>query len=207
MTLLEQFQADAAFYLLNILGFSVVVLMTWLLTKRSHAKALAALEQQQKANNATAQTTFASLQEQIDYEREYLRRTLQLLEQALLKEEVPVLRQQRQLLIQGLMTNYRPKVASMTQLWMHYYQNNKSQQQALAEHTLVPFLETFRQVTAAINAKAVLQALPQDIPVDQAFVGEQTELDFAFQALVQAGKKKWAKQYQKALKLELAPAA
>lgn len=206
MTLLEQFQADAAFYLLNIVGFTIVVVLTWLLTRRSQAMALAALEQQQKASDITAQTTFAALQEQLDYEQEYLRRTLQLLEQALLREEVPAIRQQRQLLVHGLMVNYRPKVARLAQLWMHYYPDNKAQQQALAQHTVVPFLETFRQVTAAVNAQAVLQALPQDIAADQAFLGEQTELDFAFNTLAAAGKKSWAKEYQKALKLEVASA-
>ncbi|MGH1336965.1 MAG: hypothetical protein ACRBFS_12645 [Aureispira sp.] len=204
MTLLEQLQADAAFYWLNILGFMVVVLITWLLTRSRQAKALAALEQQKKETNVTASNTFIAMQEQLDHEKEYLRRCTQLLEQAVLADDSKAVRQQRYQLTHGLMQNYRPKVARAVQFWMDYYQEDKKQQQVMAEETIVPFLELCRQITAAVNAKAVLQVLPKDIPADQALVIEERSLNFAFKALEACGRKRWAKQYQQAMKLELA---
>jgi hypothetical protein len=203
MTLLEQLQADAAFYLLNILGFTVVVLLTWLLTRRQQAKALAALQQQQQQTNTDARAILMGIEEQIDHEKEYLRRCMQLLEQALLDENVEALRQQRYQLVHGLMDKYRPKVARAAQFWADYYRDNKKQQQALAEQTMVPFLETCRQVVAAVNAKAVLRLLPNDIPADRAFVLEQSSLQFAWDALQACGRGRWAKQYQKAMPLEV----
>lgn len=196
MTLLEQLQADAAFYVLNILGFLVVVLLTWLLTRSRQAKALAALQQQQQLTKAATNDTFVALQEGIDHELEYLRRSMQLLEQALLEEDVAGVRQQRYQLVHGLMQNYRPKVARAAQLWSVYYQEDTAPQQELVKTMLLPFLETSRQITGAVNAKAVLNALPKDIAADQAFVLEKSQLDFAFRALEACGYKRWAKQYQ-----------
>lgn len=203
MTLLEQLQADAAFYVLNILGFTVVVLLTWLLTRRQQAKALAALQQQKQQTNTDARAVFVGIEEQMDHEKEYLRRCVQLLEQALLNEDVNALRQQRYQLVHGLMDKYRPKVARAAQFWADYYQDNKKQQQVLAEQFLVSFLETCRQVVAAVNAKAVIRLLPKDIPADQAFVLEQSTLQFAFDAFQVCGRGRWAKQYQKAMPLEV----
>ncbi|MFK7799618.1 MAG: hypothetical protein AB8E82_19350 [Aureispira sp.] len=203
MTLLEQLQADAAFYLLNILGFTVVVLLTWLLTRRQQARALAALQQQQQQTNTDAKVIFLGIAEQIDHEKEYLRRCVQLLEQALLDEDVEALRQQRYQLVHGLMDKYRPKVARAAQFWADYYHDHKKQQQILAEQILVPFLETCRQVVAAVNAKAVIKLLPKDISADQAFVLEQGTLQFALDALQACGRGRWAKQYQKAMPLEV----
>lgn len=206
MTLLEQLQADAAFYVLNVLGFTVVVLITWLLTRRQQAKALATLQQQKKQTNTDASAILMGIEQQIDHEKEYLRRCVQLLEQALLNEDVTALRQQRYQLVHGLMNKYRPKVTKAAQFWADYYQDNKPQQQVLAEQIIVPFFETCRQIVAAVNAKAVLQLLPKDIPADQAFVLEQGSLQFALDALHACGRGRWAKQYQKAMPLEVTSA-
>lgn len=205
MTLLEQLQADILFYLLNILGFLVVVVVTWLLTRSSQAKALAELERQKKQTNSTISSNFIIMQDQINHEQEYLRRCTQLLEKGVLEENINMIRQQRYQLIYGLMQNYRPKVAQIVQFWMYYYKEDKEQQQAMAKNIIIPFLETCRQVIGAVNSKAVLNALPKDTLADQAFVAELVELNFAFKALETCGRKRWAKQYQKTMALEAAP--
>jgi hypothetical protein len=205
MTFLEQLQADWLFYMLNVLGFVVVVATTWLLVRSKQANALAALQEQQATVDLAANTVFLGLQEKIDKEREYLRRSVQLLEQALRSNDLKALREHRYQLIHSLLQNYRPKVMRQTQLWQHHYQNNPSQQQLLAKQMLVPFLETCRQVIAAINAKAVLEQLPANSLVDEAFVGEEQEFEFAFQALKNCGRTRWAKQYRNALALEATP--
>ncbi len=163
---------------------------------------MAVLQQQQATLEASTNSAFVGLQEAIDNEKEYLRRSVQLLEQALERKDAEALQVRRYQIIHGWMQQYRPKVARLVKLEQSRYQDNKKQQRLQAKNTIVPFLETSRQLLAAVNAKAVLQALPNDVPANKAFVGEAVELEFAFKALEACGRKRWAIQYKQALVVE-----
>lgn len=195
MTLLEYLLEDALFYLLNSLGFVLVVLVTWLWTRfravrleRDYQTRLHALRMQYEGQ---WHEPVAYLAEQ----RERLRRLVYGMRQALQQNNLQQLQQYRHQLSHALILDYLP---AANRLWTALAPFEGSRPSAAwVEAQILPVLETCRQTLAALNAPTVRKALPQATEV----VLEQKDLGNALTLLRQAKQTYRAKAYGQALDL------
>ena len=194
MTMLQYLQEDFWFYVLNLLGFGLVALVTWLWTR------LKATQIERHYQTQIEALRLAQLQQlktsfDLTQQREHMRRLIYGMQQALQQDQPQYLRQYRHQLSHQLILNYLPAANQLLD-----FQAHQIKESAWIEDQVVPVLETCRQVLAALNAPSVRQALPTPTEV----VLEAKEVAKPLQLLRQAGQKGRAQAYAKALDLSKA---
>lgn len=199
MKYLQYLQEDLWFYALNLLGFAVVVLATWLWTRLRATRIEQQYQTQLQALRLQHSTALQQPQRYLDAQREHLRRLVYGMTQALRDQNLPHLRQYRHQLSHCLILDYLPAARRLWQLQRPL--EGAAPSAPWIEEQVVTVLETSRQVLAALNAKPVLAALPTATEV----VLQPQELAAAFRLLREAQQQPRAKAFAQALDLRWEP--
>ena len=189
-----QFLLDARwFYGLNVLGFCLVALVTWLWTRLHAVRLHRAYEAQLQTLQLQQPTAYQNAAQHFAQQRDHMRRLLYGMRAALQEDRLQVLRQYRHQLSHVLILDYLP---AATRLWQVQRPLAGNTAEWLDE-TVVPVLETCRQVLAGLNAAPVLRALPTATEV----VLSTQELTPALRILRQAKQNRRAKAYARAFEV------
>lgn len=190
------FLDDIWFYLLNLLGFCLVALVTWLWTRLRAVRLDRAYQVQLKALRLQHAEAYQKPVQYLAEQREQMRRLLYGMKTALEEDRLQDLRQYRHQLSHVLILDYLP---AATRLWQTQRPLEGARPSAAwVEHAVVPVLETSRQVLAGLNAAPLLKVLPTATEV----VLEARELTPALQLLRQAQQKRRAKTYARVLEVD-----
>lgn len=187
---------DIGFYALNVLGFCLVALVTWLWTRLRAARLDRAYQAQLQALRLQQADAYQAPALHLAEQRERMRRLLYGMRQALQEDHLQALRQYRHQLSHALILDYLP---AAVRLWALQRPLEGAQPSAAwIDDAVAPTLETCRQVLAGLNAAPVLSALPTATEV----VLQPQEVAFAFRLLREAGQERRARAFAKALDLQ-----
>lgn len=196
MNRFQYFLDDIWFYILNLLGFCLVVLVTWLWTRLRAVRLDQVYQAQLQALRLQHAETYQKPVQYLAEQREQMRCLLYGMRVALQENRLQDLRQYRHQLSHALILDYLP---AAVRLWETQRPLEGSRPSATwVEGTVVPVLETCRQVLAGLNAAPVLKVLPTATEV----VLEAKELMPALRLLRQAQQKRRAKAYARVLEVD-----
>lgn len=176
MTFLEAIQEDWIFYVVNILVFVVVVMVTWLYAKGQQMEAIAKLQAQIQQIQLQQNDKLFSLEDEYKQKKERVRLILKDMEAQLKAKDVDMLQARRNELSNVFVMEYRETMHRYARLADQYYELHPPKYQEFVRNYVFPFLDTSRKILAAINAGVVLKSLNNSAPIHYSY----KDFDFAF---------------------------
>lgn len=176
MPFLEVIQADWIFYLINILVFGVVVLVTWLYAKGQHVEAIAKLQAQLQQIQLQQNDKLFALEDEFKKKKERIRLIMKDMEAQLKAKDEAMLQSRRNELSNVFVMEYRETMHRYARLADQYYELHPPKYQEFVRNYIFPFLDTSRKVLAAVNASVVMKGAGTTIPVRYSY----KDFDFAF---------------------------
>lgn len=176
MTFLEAIQADWIFYVVNILVFVVVIMVTWLYARGQQMEAIAKLQAQIQQIQLQQNDKLFSLEDEFKLKKERVRLILKDMEAQLKAKDMEMLKSRRNELSNVFVMEYRETMHRYARLADQYYELHPPKYQEFVRNYIFPFLDTSRKVLAAVNATIVMKALGENAPVRYSY----KDFDFAF---------------------------
>lgn len=176
MTFIEAIQADWIFYMVNILVFVVVVLVTWLYVRGQQMEAIAKLQVQIQQIQLQQNDKLFSLEDEYKLKKERLRLILKDMEAQLKAKDLDMLQSRRNELSNVFVMEYRETMHRYARLADQYYELHPPKYQEFVRNYIFPFLDTSRKVLAATNAPVVMKTLGEKAPIQYSY----KDFDFAF---------------------------
>lgn len=176
MTFLEVIQADWIFYLVNILVFIVIVMVTWLYAKSQQVEAIAKLQAQIQQIQLQQNDKLFSLEDEYKLKKERIRLILKDMEAQLKAKDIEMLKSRRNELSNVFVMEYRETMHRYARLADQYYELHPPKYQEFVRNYIMPFLDTSRKVLAAINASVILKTLGNGESIQYSY----KDFDFAF---------------------------
>jgi len=176
LTLLQTLQEDWIFYLLNILMFVVVVLVTSMYVQSKQMETIAKLEVQIQQLQLQQNEKLFALEDEFKKKKERLRLIMKDMETQLRQKEKDMLVARRNELSNVFVMEYRETMHRFARLADQFYELHPPKYRAFVRNYIFPFLETSRKVLAAINTPKVMQMAEAKTPVSYSY----KDFDFAF---------------------------
>ncbi len=176
MTFLDAIQADWIFYLINILVFVVVVMVTYLYANGKKVEAVARLQAQIQQIQLQQNDKLFSLEDEYKLKKERIRLILKDMEAQLSAKDVDMLQSRRNELSNVFVMEYRETMHRYARLADQYYELHPPKYQEFVRNCIFPFLDTSRKVLAAVNASVIMKTIGTSNPVRFSY----KDFDFAF---------------------------
>ena len=176
MTFLEAIQADWIFYVVNIIVFIVVVMVTWLYSQGQQMEAIAKLRAQIQQIQLQQDDKLFRLEDEFKLKKERIRLILKDMEAQLKAKDMDMLKSRRNELSNVFVMEYRETMHRYARLADQFYELHPPKYQEFVRNYIFPFLDTSRKVLAAINASVVMKALGETAAVSYSY----KDFDFAF---------------------------
>lgn len=176
--LIDSLQADAPFYLINILAFFVVVAVTWLLVRASLLRQIYQLKTELAALRLGYNEQLFALEDVRQEREEELRLLLSDLRGQLRVEQRNLVEARRNELSHLFFTAYREAVYQYSRLSIELYADDREKRLQLIENQILPFLQLSGDVLELMNQERLLKL----IAAPPLLLSER-DYDFAFDAL------------------------
>jgi hypothetical protein len=176
MTFLEAIQADWIFYVVNILVFVVIVMVTWLYARGQQIEAIAKLQAQIQQIQLQQNHKLFVLEDEFKLKKERLRLILKDMETQLKDKDLDMVKSRRNELSNVFVMEYRETMHRYARLADQYYESHPPKYQEFVRNYIFPFLDTSRKVLAAVNSSTIMQALGETSPISYSY----KDFDFAF---------------------------
>lgn len=176
MPFIESIQSDWPFYLVNILIFVSLILVTWLYAKARQAESVAQLQAQLQQLQMQQNQQLFDLEDAFKLKKERIRLILKDMEFQLKKKDQEMLSARRNELTNVFIMEYRESMHRFARLAHQYYELNPPKYQEFVKNYIFPFLSTSHLVLSAVNTDAIKKQL--NITNDFSF--SYQDFDFTF---------------------------
>lgn len=176
MSILQAIQADWIFYVINILMFFVVILVTWLYSKSKQMEVITKLKVELQQVQLEQNDKLYALHDDYKLKKERLRLIIKEMDLQLAEDNLDMLNARRNELSNVFVMEYREMMYRFARMADQYYDLDIPKYQEFVRNQIFPFLDTSRKVLAAVNASVVTDKLEEAV----IFKYNYKDFDFAF---------------------------
>lgn len=175
MTFWEIIQQDFIFYIINLLIFVTVVLVTWLFAKSKQMESISKLKTQLEYLKMQQNDKLFALEDLYKKKQERLRLILKDMESNFKDSNKDMVEARRNELSNVFLLEYKDAVHKYARLADQYFAEYRPRHREFVQNHIFPFLDTSRKVLSAINTPNVLK-----MTGGQAIQYSYQDFDFAF---------------------------
>lgn len=155
---LDAIQNDLTFYILNILGFAVVVLVTWWYTRIQQFKTIAQLRTEIATLQIQQNNELFALEDVYKTKEERMRLIIKDLRDQLNGGDANMIRARRNELSNILALDYAKAMSNYTRLADQFYDGNRYRHAQFVENHILPFLQNSGDIMETLNQASVRDA-------------------------------------------------
>ncbi|MCP4442304.1 MAG: hypothetical protein GY810_25635 [Aureispira sp.] len=175
MTFWEIIQHDFIFYIINLIIFVTVVLVTWLFAKSKQLETVSKLKTQLEYLKMQQNDKLFDLEDKYKKKQESLRLILKELESNYKTNDKDMVEARRNELSNVFLLEYKDAVHKYARLADQYFAEYRPRHREFVQNHIFPFLDTSRKILSAINTPQIMQMVGGQ-PIKYSY----QDFDFAF---------------------------
>ncbi|MCH2044544.1 MAG: hypothetical protein MK212_10545 [Saprospiraceae bacterium] len=155
ISFLDAIQNDLTFYILNILAFAVIILVTWWYTRIQQFKTIAQLRTEIATLQIQQNNELFELEDIYKAKEERMRLIIKDLRDQINKGDLSMVRARRNELSNILALDYAKAMSNYTRLADQFYDGNRYRHTQFIENHILPFLQNAGDIMKVLNQPSV----------------------------------------------------